>query len=553
MRKWLPLFLFALLAPLAMAQSTTVSGSVTDTGAQTWNNGTFQFTFVPNPAYPNVTYTWTGGVLPTNISGVLNGVGAYSASIPSTSAISPIGATWVATFCPLATWACYTTASTTVQGPTQTLNATPPAIAINLVNPPASIMRAYSDSEIAAAVIASQYYNLTTAGYRYCSAVSGQTCTTWNNLTGSGGTPSFAVVTSGTNPNSLLVSGTLGPTGPGVLLASALNTTPTQCTGLQFSTGVAANGNANCATPSGVSVAWNAVTNPTAAQALTMGYTTTFNYTSPLASAFAWANTTAATSSVSQSSPQEALTGQCWNGSASTADSWSWGVTETNGTNGASIFNFAHTGCSGPAVMAIPGALSAGTAVGGNTGIVIPETTVPTLIGTTAVPAAGLDVCYGDSTAHDLLCSYNNGPFITSSGPTLNNRVCDIYFGNQNSGDAVLGNLDLGPQSRVCFIPAAATILEMDVNADTGTPSIIIGRNHAGTITNIVSSALATAASGGIACSNTGGTTGLNGATTCSGTLQNTALAVGDYIEAVSGTAGGAARSMAAHIIYRIN
>lgn len=538
---------------MLFAQSTTVSGTITDLGAQTWNNGTFQFTFVPNPAYPAGPYTWTGGVLPTNISGVLNGVGAYSASIPSTSAISPIGTSWVATFCPLASWACYSTANTTVQGATQTLNATPPAIAINLVNPPSNIMRAYSDSEIAAAVIASQYYNLTTVGYRYCSAVTGQTCTTWNNLTGSGGTPSFAVVTSGTNPNTLLVSGTLGPTGPGVLLASALNATPTQCGGVQFSTGIAANGNANCATPTTSGVAWNALTNPTAAQTLTMGFTTTFNFTTPLASAFDWANTTAATSSVSQSSPQLSLAGTYWNGSASAADTWNMSVTETNGTNGASTFNFAHVGSTGPAVMSFPGAGVFGAAVGGNTGMIIPETTAPTLIGTTTVPAAGLDVCYADSTAHAILCSYNNGPFLTGSGPTLNLHVCDIYFGNQNSADVVLANLDLGPQSRVCFIPATATILEMDVNADTGTPSIIIGRNHAGTITNIVSSALATAASGGIACSNTGGTTGLNGATTCSATLQNTALATGDYIEAVSGTAGGAARSMAAHIIYRIN
>jgi hypothetical protein len=100
-------------------------------------------------------------------------------------------------------------------------------------------------------------------------------------------------------------------------------------------------------------------------------------------------------------------------------------------------------------------------------------------------------------------------------------------------------------------VPISATILEMDVNADGGTPNVIVGRNHAGTISNIVSSALATAASGGIACSNTGGTTGLNGVTTCSATLQNTSLAVGDYLELVSGTAGGTAKFFVVHIIYQ--
>lgn len=133
----------------------------------------------------------------------------------------------------------------------------------------------------------------------------------------------------------------------------------------------------------------------------------------------------------------------------------------------------------------------------------------------------------------------------------LTYRVCDIPIGDTSGSAIVTGQM--GPQSRVCFIPATATIVEMDVNADAGTPNIIIGRNHAGTVTNIVSSALATAASGGIACSNTGGTTGINGATTCSATLQNTSLAAGDYIEAVSGTPGGTAKLFVAHIVYAIN
>jgi hypothetical protein len=90
----------------------------------------------------------------------------------------------------------------------------------------------------------------------------------------------------------------------------------------------------------------------------------------------------------------------------------------------------------------------------------------------------------------------------------------------------------------------------MDVSADAGTPNIIIGKNHGGTISNIVSAALATAASGAIACSNSGGTLGLDGATTCGATLQNTTLARGDYLQEVSGTAGGTAKAMSVHVIY---
>jgi hypothetical protein len=139
-----------------------------------------------------------------------------------------------------------------------------------------------------------------------------------------------------------------------------------------------------------------------------------------------------------------------------------------------------------------------------------------------------------------------------TAGTSDMRRICEISIGDTSSS-SVISNGQLGPQKRVCYIPAAATLLEMNVAADGGTPNVIVGRDTAGTIVNVVSSALATAASGGIACSNTGGTTGLDGATTCSSTLQNTALAQGAYLELVSGTAGGTAKFMTIHLIYSIN
>jgi hypothetical protein len=134
----------------------------------------------------------------------------------------------------------------------------------------------------------------------------------------------------------------------------------------------------------------------------------------------------------------------------------------------------------------------------------------------------------------------------------IRQNPCNISIGDQSSGSAIT-NAQLGPQSRLCFVPGAATVTEIEVAADGGTPNVIVGRNHAGTITNLLSGALATAASGGIACSNTGGTLGLDGATTCTNTLQNTSLAQGDYIELVSGTAGGTAKLMTIHITYTLN
>lgn len=143
------------------------------------------------------------------------------------------------------------------------------------------------------------------------------------------------------------------------------------------------------------------------------------------------------------------------------------------------------------------------------------------------------------------------GSCATTIATVYQRRTCDIAIGDV-SGTAI-SNGQLGPQPRICYVPAAATVVEMDVAADNGTPNIIVAVNHAGSDSNIVSSALATAASGGIACSNTGGTTGIDGVTTCSGTLQNTSIAAGDYIELVSGTAGGTAKLMTVHIIYTLN
>lgn len=149
--------------------------------------------------------------------------------------------------------------------------------------------------------------------------------------------------------------------------------------------------------------------------------------------------------------------------------------------------------------------------------------------------------------------SLNNASVTSTQMAVVNTRrLCDIVIGDTSSSSA-LTNAQLGPQKRFCFIPYAATIVEIDISSDGGTPNIIIGRNRAGTIVNLLSSALATAAAGAIACSNTGGTTGIDGATTCSATLQNTSFNAGDYIDLVSGTAGGTAKYFAAHIVYTVN
>lgn len=127
---------------------------------------------------------------------------------------------------------------------------------------------------------------------------------------------------------------------------------------------------------------------------------------------------------------------------------------------------------------------------------------------------------------------------------------CSMVVG-ANNGSA-LADADIGPQGQQCQIPTAATVVEVDVNADAGTPSAIVNKKHCATFTtgvcsswtttNLLSGALSAKASNFTACSNTGGTTGLDGGTTCTNTLQNTSLAAGDWIELTSGTAGGTAK-----------
>ena len=142
--------------------------------------------------------------------------------------------------------------------------------------------------------------------------------------------------------------------------------------------------------------------------------------------------------------------------------------------------------------------------------------------------------------------------------------VCNIPVGDTSA--SALTNAQLGPQIKICQIPApslGATVSEIDVSADGGTPNVIVGARHCTaspcvpganeTVSNLTSSALATASSGGTACSKSSAASGVDTFTTCSGTLQNTSLSQGDYIELVSGTAGGTAKLMTIHVFYTLN
>jgi hypothetical protein len=138
-------------------------------------------------------------------------------------------------------------------------------------------------------------------------------------------------------------------------------------------------------------------------------------------------------------------------------------------------------------------------------------------------------------------------------------RTCQIVVGADGASVA-LSNSDLA-QKQFCQIPYIATVNEIDVTADAGTPSVTVGVSNCTaapctsgniTVSNLVSSALATASSGAAACSKTSASTGFDNVTTCSSTLQNTAIAAGNYINLVSGTAGGTAKRMTIVVHYTV-
>jgi len=118
---------------------------------------------------------------------------------------------------------------------------------------------------------------------------------------------------------------------------------------------------------------------------------------------------------------------------------------------------------------------------------------------------------------------------------------CSIVLGSDSSLTA-LTNTDLS-QGNVCQVPQQATVLEVSVNANSGTPNVTVSRfrPNGGTSIPIVSAPLQTGAAGALACSRASAGTSINGVTSCVGTLQNTGLNAGDFIYLLNGIAGGTA------------
>jgi hypothetical protein len=148
------------------------------------------------------------------------------------------------------------------------------------------------------------------------------------------------------------------------------------------------------------------------------------------------------------------------------------------------------------------------------------------------------------------LVSPTNWHVITDT-PAANYRTCMMILGADNG--TALVNADLGPQLHQCRADVNMTVTEIAVYADAGTPNVIVHKRTGTTNTALLTGALATAASGAIACAKTTAVTGLDGATTCSATLQNASIPAGYTVGLTSGTAGGTAKRVTVAVTMTVD
>lgn len=108
MRKLCILAYLLLVGISAFAQYSSVSATVKDSDNQTWNNGTYQFTFVPPSGYTTGIYTFNGVAwTPTVYQGVLTNTGTMSVSqVERNDYIAPANSHWKLTLCPNASFKC---------------------------------------------------------------------------------------------------------------------------------------------------------------------------------------------------------------------------------------------------------------------------------------------------------------------------------------------------------------------------------------------------------------------------------------------------------------
>lgn len=138
-----------------------------------------------------------------------------------------------------------------------------------------------------------------------------------------------------------------------------------------------------------------------------------------------------------------------------------------------------------------------------------------------------------------------------SSGTTQ--VVCQMNYGNQNSGTPLITG-DIQPQGSQCNIPQSGTMSSVVVMVDSGASTVELGYRHSGSTTALTGVLTPTTVGGityPVVCANVAGTAQvIEGVSVTCGTLSNTALTAGDYIETIGGTADGTSEAMSIAVIF---
>ena len=202
-------FLLALsLLPLSIAwgQNTTITATVVDSDGTVWANAPYTLSFRVNPSQPDRdAYNINGVKLdPTQLqkSGTLSSLGVLSASVYQTSAISPAGALWTLTVCPLSSATACGTVYIGTAGNTEDVSSLINS-AITTPRFPA-LAGAYGYADLEAQItlpVGATYWNVTSQGQRY-----------WNGSTWSTGALPPGVSCSGL-PVVCTITGNLNVTG----------------------------------------------------------------------------------------------------------------------------------------------------------------------------------------------------------------------------------------------------------------------------------------------------------------------------------------------------
>jgi hypothetical protein len=218
----------SIFSGLTNAQNTLVSGTVTDLGGQTWNNGSYAFNFVPSPQF-NGKYQLSGSpYTPVAITGSLDGGGSFtSVAVPSNTNITPTGTGWTLTVCSNGTSVCFTTVNLNITGGSQNVTSSITPLAILIGCGPG--VSTYQDSEVRCN-IGGSYYSLNLASLRVCQVSASSICSTWASAGGlpSGlayAAPTLTVSTVGTGNGQLALSG--NTSGTATLTAPAVAGTST--------------------------------------------------------------------------------------------------------------------------------------------------------------------------------------------------------------------------------------------------------------------------------------------------------------------------------------